>query len=242
MDNLNSLRFDGMGSCVGGEFDRVDISGMGKVNGNIKCNAMDVSGMAKIFGKIYCDKLSVSGTIKIEDEVIVKELEVSGTFKGLKDAQVNKFEISGIAKVEGSLKSEEIYCEGILKVKENIEAEKVDIRGNINSGGFLNCEILEMSLAGTSEIKEIGATNINVKNGKITSSAVLNVILPSKFKNNKLIAEVIEGDDIYLENCEVKIVRGKNVKIGPKCNIQTVEYTNSIEIDDTVKIKNVEKI
>ena len=51
-----------------------------------------------------------------------------------------------------------------------------------------------------------------------------------KMFNSKgeLTTELIEGDEIYLENTNAKIVRGNNITIGEGCNIGLIEYRGEI--------------
>ncbi|HEX3028548.1 MAG TPA: hypothetical protein VHT34_04435 [Clostridia bacterium] len=51
-------------------------------------------------------------------------------------------------------------------------------------------------------------------------------------------ADVIEGTDIYLENTKAKVVRLNKVKIDPDCNIDQVEFTDSIEVTTGSVVKN----
>jgi hypothetical protein len=44
-------------------------------------------------------------------------------------------------------------------------------------------------------------------------------------------ADCVEGEDIYLEYSKVKRVKGENIKIGPGCEINRVEYCGSFEAD-----------
>lgn len=239
---LHSLNFSGMGKCSGGEFDRVNISGTGKIQGNIKCSKFDASGMAKVFGDVESEKFNTSGVSKIEGNLYSKEIDVSGVLKCTGEASSNEVRVSGMATVEQSLKSHRIEGEGCLTVKGDIECEQVDVYGMIDCRGFLNCENLELGLVGTSNINEVGASNIKIENGKSNSIGIFNVFTPAKYKNNKLVANIIEGDDIVLENCEAKFVRGKNIKIGENCKINTVEYSGNIEVDKKSKIENINKV
>ncbi|MGL5712059.1 MAG: hypothetical protein ACRCX2_03500 [Paraclostridium sp.] len=52
----------------------------------------------------------------------------------------------------------------------------------------------------------------------------------------------LEGDNITLENCEARVVRGKNIEIGKNCNIKNVEYSGSIKIDPKSKVEKSYKI
>ena len=61
-------------------------------------------------------------------------------------------------------------------------------------------------------------------------------------KENKVTANVIEGDNIEIESCEAKIVRGKNIKLGPKCKIGLVEYTGTCEVSPEAKVDEVKQV
>ena len=49
--------------------------------------------------------------------------------------------------------------------------------------------------------------------------------------HSELVADIIEGDDIYLENTHAKVVRGNNITLGPGCEIAFVEYKNDFKQD-----------
>lgn len=82
---------------------------------------------------------------------------------------------------------------------------------------------------------------------KVSSNLIsLGLLSIRKYTESKLFANIIEADEISLENSEVKVVRGKNIKIGKGCYVESLEYSESIEIDeDSIvgEIKNIsEKI
>ena len=56
------------------------------------------------------------------------------------------------------------------------------------------------------------------------------------------VSESIEGDEIIIEHTNAKTVTGRNVKIGEKCEIGLVQYSESIEISPKAKIGRCEKI
>ena len=223
-ENMKSLNLSGYGSCSGGEFYKVKIEGKGTVNGDLKCNILKISGVAKVNGNISTEELNNEGVLKITGDTNAKNVE-----------------IKGVNKIIGNFRGEELKCEGTLNVKNDIEFENINTTGSITNDGFINCENLTMFLWGTSKCNEIGASKIIVEgNGK--NSSLFNIFIPKKFKENKLVASTIEGDDISLESCTVKIVKGKNIKIGPNCVIDEVEYSDSIEIDPSSTVKNINKI
>ena len=58
----------------------------------------------------------------------------------------------------------------------------------------------------------------------------------------ELTTELIEGDEIYLENTNAKIVRGNNITIGEGCNIGLIEYSGEINISSESIVKEQKKI
>ena len=58
---------------------------------------------------------------------------------------------------------------------------------------------------------------------------------------NHLNVELIEGDDISLEATSAQIIRGRRVKVGDRCRIDTVEYGESLEVSSKAAIQNQKK-
>ena len=50
------VRIDGFGTITEGEYDRIKIDGMGKINGNIKCHMIDIDGTCNAEGSIRRSK------------------------------------------------------------------------------------------------------------------------------------------------------------------------------------------
>jgi len=57
-----------------------------------------------------------------------------------------------------------------------------------------------------------------------------------------LSAGIIEGDDIFLEATQAKIVRGRHVVIGEGCSIELVEYKDSFRQQNNGSVKENRKI
>ncbi len=57
-----------------------------------------------------------------------------------------------------------------------------------------------------------------------------------------LTAELIEGDVIELTNTKAKTVRGNKVKIGPNCQIETVEYSGDYTCDPSASVETCTKM
>lgn len=239
---LNSLNIEGLGTYAGGEFDRVSISGKGKVTGDLTCRSLEISGMSTIEGKVVCEKIHASGMGKIDKEVTADEVDISGTLDFYQDLNAKDFYLSGMSKVKQCLKADKIEITGMLTIESDLSGEEVKCDGMIKCGGFLNCESLEMTSRGVSKLKEVGATNVKIYGGESMVSGLFSFLLPDFLKDNKVTADVIEGDNIDIEHCDVKIVRGKNIKIGPKCKIGLVEYSGTFEADQDAVIDQVNQM
>ena len=102
----------------------------------------------------------------------------------------------------------------------------------INIDGLLSADNINITIYKSANVKEIGGENIDVRSDK----KINNIPLVGKFFSNRLIAETIEGDYVYLENTSAKKVSGKTVVIGKNCNIEEVNYEVSLEVNDNSKV------
>jgi acetyltransferase-like isoleucine patch superfamily enzyme len=96
--------------------------------------------------------------------------------------------------------------------------------------------------------KEIGCEKILVRIGRASNTFnqiiqfLYSTISRKGIKNDKLVAEIIEGNDVNIEHTEASIVRGKMVRIGQGCVIKKVEYSESISIASDAEVKEMVKL
>lgn len=235
--NLQTIKIEGMGRCSGGEYNEIHISGTGTFDGNVVCNAVWVSGLGTVNGNMKSKTMKVSGTAKVNGITDAEMIEVSGNFRSKSTLQANKLSIKGVVKAEEDLKVQEISLNGMLTVANQLDCETIEASGIITCNGLVNCERMKLNLAGTSTINEIGGSVVIVEDGKVGVGNLINKIIPKKYKLNKLVVNTIEGDEITLESVEAKMVRGRNIKIGPNCKIETVEYSNQVDVDTDSEVQ-----
>jgi cytoskeletal protein CcmA (bactofilin family) len=216
MDDHNrvDLKIYGQGTSSGGEYKTITIMGEGEINGDTTCNDI------KIYGEG-----AVTGDLNAENIVNIKgHTEVRGNLNA------KKIKLQGELDVDGELFADEAILTGSLTTKGDCNAEIFKLEGNFTINGLLNADILKINLYWPSEVREIGGSEITIKrDGKLSFLGLKNRIMPGG-KNN-LKAEIIEGDEIYLENTIAKVVRGNNIKLGPGCKIELVEYKNDFKQD-----------
>lgn len=244
MERENNLRISGAGSSGGGRFNEVKISGAGSINGDIECNVFRSSGASDVKGNIKTKIFESSGASEIKGNVIAAEMRISGAGNIRGDVSTTKIKISGAGNIGGNLQAEAIEVSGSVGIGNDCEAESFKASGGFKIGGLLNAGKIDIDINGKCNAKEIGGERITItKYGKGRAvNGVFKAIKDMFNIHEYLITEAIEGDDIYLESTVSRVVRGNNVKIGPDCDIDIVEYKNEILIDKGSRVREQRKI
>lgn len=242
MENkMQNLKISGAGSASGGKYDEVRISGAGNVNGDIECNYFKSSGASEIKGNIITKLFEVSGASEVKGNLDAEEIKSSGasTIKG--DVHTKKIKVSGACEIKGNLHGEEVELTGGISIKGDCEAEKFTVKGAFDIGGLLNAGSIEIYSNGRCKAKEIGGEKIDIRRG--IYGGILSSVMKFMFSSfDYVTAEVIEGDDIYLEGTKAKVVRGNNVTIGKDCDIELVEYRVNLNVDNDAKVGERKKM
>lgn len=235
MNGKQNLVINGSGSYGGGVYHKIKVRGEGTIASDVESNSFktfgtsdilknsktgqfDVFGEAKVRGNLQCDKMKIFGTMKVYDDAKIRKAKVWGTFE-----------------VGQSLSGEEADIKGSLKVKGNTDFERFKSTGSFQLGGLLNADSIDVSLRyGKSAANEIGGERITVRKK--------NSLLPFWKSDGYLQASLIEGDLVELEYTIADIVRGKQVIIGPGCEIGKVEFSETFQADMKAIVKEKRKI
>lgn len=234
------LKIYGSGGSSGGVFNNVIIRGSGSVNGDVECDTLKISGSGDINGSVKATFINVSGSGDIEGNIDAEDIVLKGSGNVQGEIICKTLKIQGSADIGGNVSAEEISIFGSGDINGNCEAEIFNAKGGFDIGGLLNAGEIYIEIGGRCRVKEIGGERIEVRK---SSSTGLESLLKSLFmKKGELISDVIEGDDIYLEYTKADVIRGKNVHIGPGCEINKVEYMNEIEISKECTVKDTIKL
>ncbi|MFD2614453.1 hypothetical protein [Paenibacillus gansuensis] len=208
-ETSRDLKITGNGSTSGGRFRHVTITGEGDIHGALHCEQFKCTGRASIQGSVESTICKVNGEVRVEGSWRGKELHFLGQFYAKSGIQGDRLKFRGDIQTGGSCEAETISWKGGGRIK-----------------GMLNAEEIRISLYGPCQAKEIGGSRIDVR--KNTLSALKDWLHPSG--KPELQADLIEGDELYLEYTQAKIVRGSRVTIGNGCSINTVEYKESLKV------------
>lgn len=230
-----NLNIFGSGSQSGGHYGKVKITGEGTVTDDLDCELFKTHGTSVLLGNVKANHFAIYGTADLQENLKSNLIKIFGTLDVSGDIFSEKMVIRGTGDVGGNIQGEVLDVKGGLSIKGNCEVETFQLEGGFQIDGLLNAGNIQIGMKyDGSNAEEIGGETINIR--KKNSFFSLN-------KNQgKLTAQVIEGDSIYLEHTKAKVVRGKDVEIGPGCEIDLVEYKESFKQHKTTKVKNNKKL
>ncbi|KXG10655.1 hypothetical protein AT864_01246 [Anoxybacillus sp. P3H1B] len=225
----------GVGHASGGIYNMVKVSGSGKLFGDVDCNDLSIQGNATIEGNVKAEMAHVSGRVHMTGALHAEQVKISGNASVGGNIECKVIRFHGNGSVKGTLNAEEVYIHGETDVAGDCAAETFDARGSFTIGGLLNAGNIQVKLYGHCQVKEIGGETIEVRQPGVP-------FLKKLFFHVGLTAEMIEGDEIYLEHTNAKVVRGNKVTVGPGCEIERVEYQSSFECDKGAKVGTYQKV
>lgn len=192
---------------------------------------VNVEGIGKVGGGRYKD-VNVEGITTILDSIDAENIAAEGTLKVNGNITCTNISCEGMAVFNGSIDAKEhIEFEGVIKVCGNVQGKSIDVEGVLNMDGLLSADSISFEVSRSCNISEIGGSNVKIENNSFHKIG----LFKRKVKVN---CKVIEGDNIYLENVECDVVRGKNITIGPGCIIDKIEYSMNIDIDKSSTVMN----
>jgi cytoskeletal protein CcmA (bactofilin family) len=216
-----NLSITGSSSATGGTYDKVRIIGEGTIDGDVECNHLKCVGTLDMDGRLKSRQVAVVGTCSLSKDVQAANMKISGTVTIGGDARLKELRCSGTIEIRGHLYGEQLELRGQLNTQGDCEVDVFKARGIFNVGGLLNAGKMDIKLYRDCQARDIGCEQISVRRASLLSPFSF-FFRPSS--DALLSASVIEGDEIYLEHTNAKVVRGKRVTIGPGCDIELVEY------------------
>lgn len=218
-NNYVELKMYGQGNASGGKYNDVSIMGEGKIDGDVECTNIKIYGEGQLTGN-----LKTENTVNIKGQTSIKG-----------NLEADKIKLQGILDVDGEVLVDEAMLTGTINTKGDVNAEIFTLEGGFTINGLLNADVLKIKLYWPCNVREIGGSKITIKkDGKFSFLGLKNMIMADE--HNILKADIIEGDEIYLENTQSKVVRGDNITLGPGCKIELVEYKNKFKQDKTAEV------
>lgn len=236
------LRINGTGTVSGGNFRSVSISGTGKVTTDTVCRDFRISGSGEIMGNLESESFRINGSAHLGGDVKSQEVKVNGSANFRGNIACHTMQVSGSCDVEKNVDAQFLKISGSTQITGDCNAEKFNAYGAFDIGGLLNADEVTIELYWhKSHAREIGGENIHVTRGS-KRHGFLKFIGLFGMNNPRLDTDTIEGDNVYLENTQAKVVRGRNVTIGSGCHIGLVEYQGDYEKHKDAEVAEERKI
>lgn len=239
MEGKKTISISGSSSFSGGTYDAIQISGSGKCTEPFTANSVRVSGSSSL-ATVEAGEMRISGSAKFSGRVSTEKMSVSGVCKIEEDCEAANLQLSGSMYARKGLRGTNGSVSGSIYVDGDMEFEQLTISGAASVSGLLNAETLTIHLGGNCEIGEIGGNTIFVdvppRHLSFLGKLLGGLTTPT------LKCGTIEGESIRLENTVCDTVRGKNVVIGPGCEIGLVEYSDELTVDPDSRVQRKEKM
>jgi cytoskeletal protein CcmA (bactofilin family) len=241
------------GSCrIDGDVKTKELKTAGscRVAGDIKATLMKTAGSCVIEGDVQADELKIAGTQTVEGALRAKEITSAGSLRVSEDVEAEKFLSRGGFEIGGLLSAEEVKIElGGGKVSE-IGGTRIEVRRRGRSFWdwrreprvHIHMRRGPEDLGETLESIFEDLERIGEEVGRAVGESFSYSYGWAGRGSGYLEADTIEGDEIFLENTKARVVRGKKVQIGEGCEIETVEYSESVEIAPGAGVKEQRKV
>lgn len=191
----------------GGKFGNLRIVGESELLGRTECRTLNCTGKTRVEGELEAGNVKLTGELTVEGSLAAKEAALTGQVE-----------------VRGNCRGERFKLMGELRVGGSFEYETCKLTGAVSVEGLLSAERLEVRLHGPSRAREIGGGTITVKPSRM--NPIKRLFVPGG--SGDMTADSIEGDHLDLTNTTAKVVRGNQVRIGPGCRIDRIEYRHSL--------------
>lgn len=195
----------------------INIKGKFEENSDVSCNNMKINGKVHVNGDVNAsENIYVVGKM-IVDNVNSKELSVKGNIT-TKNIICNNLKVNGKI-VARNIKSDIVkMLAGENSIINSISGKEIEIKGDIENKE-LQKKIVE---------KFLDKFSLNINNSNISKSEKCNI------KN-------IEADFVSLKNVKVDRVICKKAEILEACEIETLIYSEIVNINNDAKVKYKKK-
>lgn len=205
---------------------------------------LNISGKGTISAGDY-DEIVLKGKMKSMGEIRCKNFKCDGKFSGVSDIDCKKeLKLSGVFSAQSDVKASKLRASGKMDVKGNLRADKARITGMIINDGGIDVDDLHIDIATgmCSEVKNIKGKEIQIER-KLRNPFITLFKKIVKSKAGVItVAEAIEGENIKLEYTIAKRVTGRRINIGKGCQIELVQYSDSVEVSPKATVRTKEQI
>ncbi len=241
-ESRKRLSVHGLSRLNGGAYDEIAIAGIGMANADLTVGRLNVQGIGRFAGSVEAGACYISG--------------VSSFLRNLKADTVR---IDGVSRVRGRLSAREIACQGTLRVAEdltceslstcgvwscrgNVDARTVQMEGAVRLSGVLCANTVNILFDMVGRVRDIIADNIVIQPAAVNRKSLCKTLCRMVGIRPVIHARRLEGEDVQIDAVRARRVRARSVVIGPHCTVDTVEYSESIQIHPQARVRLVRNL
>lgn len=206
-------------SMPGGIFEKITVSARTDFSSSVEVNELNIQTEGDMFveGRLNAPYITVAGQLDIMDTIETERLEI---------------EQRGWLKAGDHIVAKVVSNNGDMDIK-SLRADEFTSKGRLKAKA-LTADTLQLKAVGESRIQYIQGDEIRITAGREH--------LIFKDKDAIVIADEVDGREVYVENLSADLVRGDRVTIGPGCTIKVVEYTEQYALDEAADVLELGKI
>ncbi|AST91564.1 MULTISPECIES: polymer-forming cytoskeletal protein [Sutcliffiella] len=241
---LQDLKINGSMVVSGGSFNEVSINGKGTINGDVQCKEFKINGACDVNGKLKAETGVIRGNTNVEEDLYIGDFSVYGNATLQGNLYTSLFNVKGSCSVEKSINAEVIKPYGRLKVGDSCRADNFIARGVFDINDTLDSKIIDVTInGGKCSANVIKGEQVSVKlKGEEGFLKVLKSLFSFGDDRGTLKANEIIGNDIQLAATKAKLVKGDRITLNDGCDIELVEYTESLEIVGKARVIESKKV
>ena len=213
---MNRESIEGVGSIYGGEYDAINVEGMGKLKGNATANKVTVDGMFKSKGKLTAEEMVIDGMARVFRNMKVKKLEIDGMLK-VRHANVN---------------ADIIRCDGFISCTNEVSADEITIDGICSITKLYGDSI---TVHNRHDNFDSGSKGQFLKYFSFLGKLYLGRKISTKYS----LADVVECTKLDAGGLRSKIVRADSVSLTDHCCIDKLYCNGEMQIDRSCRIGEI---
>ena len=240
--SINDLTINGAGSTGGGHYHAVTINGSGTISGALTCDSFTGNGAVSVQGLLTSGSLTVHGAGDFHGGIHADNVQLHGQGNVQGDTAARQLEVHGAAELRGGLTAEGVNVQGAITITGGCTAEIFTVKGGVTIAGLLNADTVDIEMHGNCRAHEIGGSTIRIIRARHLLAGLYKLLQTFTDHHHGFTVDTVEGDDVILESTRARVVRGKRITIGPDCEVEEVEYTDSCQVDAGATVKEAKQV
>ncbi len=195
------------------------------------------------------EECTIWGITKLKDKYCqsIQRLGITSVGK----LKCNNLIANGILLLSKKIDTKSIMMNGMIRLKDGavINGNKINISGIVVGEGRINSRDLNINCNKTLKLKSIYNLNVRIRKTKEEECIfdflvdLIKVVFRDKeARNNYAIVKNIVCETISADCLIANHIKAKNVSLKSNCIVNLLEYTNTLIMDKTCKVKNIRKI